>query len=280
MNPGYLPGLQIPLLTGRNIGPEDDATHPHVVLVNEALAKRYFGSPAKALGKHIDEDHQTDRPVYDSEIVGVVANYKLTGIRDAVEPTVFRPLRQASPKQMPNQLYFFVRTALSPTQTIETIRRTMRQIDPALALDNLRTMDEQIDDSLANDRLIELLALTFGGLASLLAGVGLYGVLAYSTAQRTREIGIRMALGSTRAAISRIVLADVLRLAGLGILVALSVAFGLSHLLRSQLFGVSPADPLSILFAVLLISAVAFIAALIPAVRAASINPTEALRTE
>jgi ABC-type antimicrobial peptide transport system permease subunit len=113
-----------------------------------------------------------------------------------------------------------------------------------------------------------------------LAGVGIYGVLAYSTAQRTREIGIRMALGSTRAAISRIVLGDVLRLAGLGIVVALPVAYGLSRLLRSQLFGVSPADPVSILCAVLLISAVAFLAALIPAVRAASVNPTEALRTE
>jgi ABC-type antimicrobial peptide transport system permease subunit len=141
-------------------------------------------------------------------------------------------------------------------------------------------MDEQIDQNLSNDRLTALLAIAFGVLATLLAGVGLYGVLAYTTAQRTREIGIRMALGSTRAAISRIVLGDVLRLAGLGIALALPVAYGLSRLLRSQLFGVSPADPLAMIFAVLLISTVAFLAALIPAVRAASISPTEALRTE
>jgi ABC-type antimicrobial peptide transport system permease subunit len=141
-------------------------------------------------------------------------------------------------------------------------------------------MEEQIDENLSNDRLISLLAVSFGCLATLLAGVGIYGVLAYSTAQRTREIGIRMALGSTRAAISRIVLVDVLRLAGLGITLALPVAYGLSRLLRSQLFGVSPADPLAMILAVMLISAVAFLAALIPAARAASINPTEALRTE
>jgi ABC-type antimicrobial peptide transport system permease subunit len=128
--------------------------------------------------------------------------------------------------------------------------------------------------------MVTLLAISFGLLATFLAGVGIYGVLAYSTAQRTREIGIRIALGSTRLAISRIVLSDVLSLAGIGILVAIPVAILLSRLLRTQLFGVSPTDPITLVAVVLVVAAVALVAALIPARRAASINPTEALRTE
>jgi ABC-type antimicrobial peptide transport system permease subunit len=141
-------------------------------------------------------------------------------------------------------------------------------------------MDQQIDDSLSNERMVTLLAVSFGVLATLLAGVGLYGVLAYSTAQRTREIGIRIALGSSRAAVARMVLTDVLTLAGLGILIAVPVAFALSSLLRSQLYGVSPGDPLSLIAAVLVVSAVALLAALIPARRAATLDPVTALRTE
>jgi ABC-type antimicrobial peptide transport system permease subunit len=141
-------------------------------------------------------------------------------------------------------------------------------------------MDDQIDQNLSNERLIALLAVAFGLLATLLAGVGIYGVLAYTTAQRTREIGIRIALGSTRLGVARIVLSDVLRLAGIGTAVALPVAFGLTRLLHSQLFGVSSADPVTLACAVGLIALVALFAALVPATRAASVNPTEALRTE
>jgi ABC-type antimicrobial peptide transport system permease subunit len=156
----------------------------------------------------------------------------------------------------------------------------MHQLDAKLALYKLGTMDAQIEEDLSNDRLVLLLAVSFGVLAALLSGVGIYGVLAYSTTQRTREIGIRIALGSSRLAISRIILADVLLLAGLGIVVALPVAFGLTRLIKSQLFGVSPADPMSLVSAVVLVTLVAIIAALIPAQRAATIDPTKALRTE
>jgi ABC-type antimicrobial peptide transport system permease subunit len=225
-------------------------------------------------------DGGSNKPVYNIEIVGVVPDFKQRGIRDTVLPSLFTPLRQAAASDLSRQLYFYLRGPLPAAATMASVRHAVRQVDAAVAIDNLRTMDEQIDQNLSNDRLTALLAIAFGVLATLLAGVGLYGVLAYTTAQRTREIGIRMALGSTRAAISRIVLGDVLRLAGLGIALALPVAYGLSRLLRSQLFGVSPADPLAMIFAVLLISTVAFLAALIPAVRAASISPTEALRTE
>ena len=160
------------------------------------------------------------------------------------------------------------------------VRQAMKQIDPGLAVDQLRTMDEQIDTTLSNERMIELLAISFGLLATLLAGVGLYGVLAFSTAQRTREIGIRIALGSSRLRVSRLVLTDVLRLAGIGIALAIPCSVLLARLLRSQLFGVSSADPLTLAAVVLLVAVVAVVAAIVPARRASSVDPTTALRAE
>jgi len=142
------------------------------------------------------------------------------------------------------------------------------------------TLDQLLERDLQNERLIALLALSFGALATLLAGIGLYGVLAYSTAQRTREIGIRMALGSSRIAVSSLILKDVLRLAALGVVLAIPVALGLGRLIRAQLFGVTPADPVILVSVIAIITAVAFLAALIPAHRAAAVEPTIALRTE
>ncbi|MGA7155430.1 MAG: ABC transporter permease [Acidobacteriaceae bacterium] len=279
INPQFLPCMQIPILAGRNITAADAATGSRVAIINESLAKRYYGSPANALGKTL-MDGASNKPVYDTQIVGVVPDFKESGIRDAVDPSLFRPIPQYAEKRGIQQLYFYLRTPLPPAQTITAIRHTMKQLDSALPLDDLHSMDAQIDEDLSNERLIELLAISFGVLATLLAGIGLYGVLAYSTAQRTREIGVRIALGSSRLAISRIVLADVLRLAAIGVAVAIPVTLGLSRFLTSQLFGVSPTDPLTIASVILLISAVVILAALIPATRAATVNPTEALRSE
>ena len=202
---------------------------------------------------------------------------KHAGIRADVTPTFFRPLRQL-PKVMGGQLY--LRTYADPVQMVEAVRRTMQQFDPALAVSGLMTMDQRIDRDLSNDSMIALLAASFGALATFLAGIGIYGVLAYSTAQRTREIGIRMALGSTRLAASKLVLTDVMRLAALGILVAIPLAIGLSHTIRSQLYGVSAADPFILCSVTALIALVALLAAVVPAYRAASVEPTTALRTE
>jgi putative ABC transport system permease protein len=276
VNPGYFSAMQIPLLAGRFFTDGDTADHPKVAIVNEAFAKHFCGNPAACLGRMM-ADGGGDKVKLDTEIVGIVRNTKHTGIREDVTATRYQPLKQ---DLNPARLYVYLRTSSDPAQEIATVRGTMQQLDSSLALIDLRTMDAQIDDTLSSERMVSLLAIAFGMLTTLLAGIGLYGVLAYSTGQRTREIGIRIALGSTRLAVARIVLTDVLRLAGIGIVVALPVAYGLSRLLRSLLFGVSPADPIAIAAAVLLISTVALIAALIPAQRAASVNPTEALRTE
>jgi ABC-type lipoprotein release transport system permease subunit len=247
-----------------------------VTIVNQTFAMHFFGSVQAALGRTVYNSGKAD-PKTAVLIVGVAADQLHESIRSAVDPTMFSPVLQ---DEAPGALQFYVRTTLPPDAAMPTVRRAVQQLDPKLALDGLRTMEQQIDDNLSNERMIVLLAISFGALATLLAGIGLYGVLSYVTAQRTREIGVRIALGSTRAAISGIVLADVLKLAGISIAVALPLALGLTRLLRSQLFGVSSSDPLTFAIVTVLVAIVAIISALVPAHRAANVDPIEALRTE
>ena len=163
---------------------------------------------------------------------------------------------------------------------MNTIRLSMQQLDSKLVLDSLRTLDTQIDDNISTQRIVALLAVGFGILATLLAAIGLYGVLAYSTAQRTREIGIRMALGSDRLGVVRLMLLDVLKLAGISILITIPVALILTRTLRSQLYHVSTFDPLILAIVTVIVALVVLLAAALPARRAASINPSNALRAE
>jgi putative ABC transport system permease protein len=275
VNAGYFHGMQLPLLAGRTFTEDDDATHPLVTIINETLAKHFFGDPSKAVGRRIAVGN-SEHTEY-TTIVAVTRDAKHTNLRDAVRPTLYSPLRQAKKR---DELYLYLRTATPPEQSFAMVREAMKGIDPGIAVDSLLTMDNQIDTTLTNERMIELLAISFGLLATMLAGVGLYGVLAYTTTQRTREIGIRIALGSSRLRVSRLVLADVLRLAGIGVVVAIPCSILLGRLLRSQLFGVSAADPLTLAAVVVLMSVVAVLAAIIPARRASSVDPTVALRAE
>jgi putative ABC transport system permease protein len=272
---GFFHAMQVPLLAGRSFTEDDDSTHPPVAIVNESFVKHFFSSTAAAVGKRVARGDGKN-PKF-MTIVGVSRDAKHMTLRQEAPPTLFVPLRQT---KAVDQLYLYLRTNTLPEQTFAVVRQAMKQIDPGLAVDAMRTMDDQIETTLTNERMIELLAISFGLLATMLAGVGLYGVLAYSTAQRTREIGIRMALGSSRLGVSRLVLADVLRLAGIGILVAIPCSVMLGRLLRSQLFGVSAADPLTLGAVVLLLVVVAFVAAIVPARRASSVDPTTALRVE
>ena len=160
------------------------------------------------------------------------------------------------------------------------IRQTMARIDSKLVIDTMTTMDGQIDQNISDERMIGLLAVSFGGLATLLAGIGLYGVLAYATGQRTREIGVRMALGANRSGIVRLVVRDVLKLAGISVVITVPLALLATRVLKDQLFGVSNGDPLVFLSAVVLVSVVAVVAATLPAQRAANTDPMKALRSE
>jgi ABC-type antimicrobial peptide transport system permease subunit len=247
--------------------------------VNETLAKKYFGSAAKAVGQRVSDGAAT-ASVYDIEIVGVTRDFIHADLRDTAKPSFFQPIEQATKQDTGRTIYFYVRTHVDPATMFASVRRSVQGVDPLLAIDNLQTMDQQIDEDLKNERLIELLAVTFGVLATVLAGVGLYGVVAYTTGQRTKEIGIRMALGSSRWSISQLVFSDVLKLASMGVIVGLPLAIVLARLLRSQLFGVTPADPYVLASAVGLVAVVAVIAALLPARKAASVEPSEVLRAE
>ena len=279
ISPGYFSVMQVPLLVGRVFTEQDNSTTANVAIVNASFANHYFGSAQNALGHVVQfgaappgQEHRSD-----TEIVGVVGDTKHSGVRNPVRRTVYRSLLQATE---PNFTTFLVRTWQSPESAQGSVRNAMQQLDSKLALGQMRTMDDLVADDLSSERLIALLSVSFGVLAILLAALGLYGVLAYATAQRTREIGIRMALGAQRSSVMRLVLSDVLWLAGISIVVTVPVALLLSRMVRSQLYGVSVNDPVTIALSMVMVGMVAFLAALLPARRAASTNPMQALRTE
>ena len=186
----------------------------------------------------------------------------------------------AQEPEMINGLEFYVRTTQSPEAAQNMIRGAIHGVDAKLVPDGMMTMDQQIDNNVSNERMIALLAACFAAIALLTTAVGLYGVLAYATAQRTREIGIRMALGAQRISVVKLVLGSMARVAGISILVALPISIALSRLMRSQLFEVSPFDPLTLTACVLVTGIMVLLAAAVPARRAASVEPTQALRTE
>ena len=276
VTPTYFSTLQVPLLAGRAFNNQDVVGKPNVAIVNASFAKHYFGSPQSAIGRVLEFGSGRDSKL-DTEIVGVVGDTKHHAVRDPARRTVYRPLLQ-SPQL--NGLTYLVRTWQAPQLAQTNIRAAMQQLDSRLALDNLRTVDDQVSDSLSNERLIALLSVSFGLLAVLLAAIGLYGVLAYSTTQRTREIGIRMAMGAQRSSVVRLVLQDVLWIAGISIVATLPFSLLLGRMLRSELYGVSAGDPGTLIMGTLLVAMVALVSALVPARRAASIDPMQALRSD
>jgi putative ABC transport system permease protein len=275
VSPGYFSTMGMPLLAGRDLSEQDRDGTRKVAVVNESFARHYFAEPQQAVGHYYCNGAGDVKP--DTEIVGVVKDAKHTGVRQEITRTIFTPYLQEAD---PGAMTFYVRTWQSPESAESTVRRAMQALDSKLVLDNFRTMQEQIDDNLMVERVIALLASSFGILAALMAAVGLYGVLAYSTAQRTREIGIRIALGAARTSVMRMVLVEVLWLAGISIAIALPASLLLTHVVRSQLFGISSSDPLTLVVVTLLVAAVALASALLPARRAAKTNPMVALRYE
>jgi putative ABC transport system permease protein len=277
VTPEYFSTMQVPLLAGREFTAQDVPGKPNAAIVNVSFATHYFGSPQNAIGRVIGFNGSGREAKFDTEIVGVVGDTKHSSLREPVRRTVYRALLQ-SPQL--NYVTYLMRTWQPPEAAKASVRAAMQQLDSKLALYDLQTMQEQVANSLSNERLIALLSVSFGVLAVALAAIGLYGVLAYATAQRTREIGIRMALGAQRRTVMRLVLSDVVWLAGISIAVTLPIAILLSRTLRSQLYNVSPADPLVIACGVLLVSFVVILSALLPARRAARVEPMQALRTE
>jgi predicted lysophospholipase L1 biosynthesis ABC-type transport system permease subunit len=218
-----------------------------------------------------------DKTKYDIRIVGVVADYIHRTVRANPAVGMYWPAAQ---DPTPGGMWYYVRTRSDPDATMGLMRRAVQRIDSKLVVASLSTLDSQINDNINDDRMIALLAESFGVLAMVLAAVGLYGVLAYATAQRTREIGVRMALGADRNGIMSLVLKDVLTLAGISVAVALPVALLATRALKSLLFGVSNMDPAVVAPVTALVILVAVLAAALPARRAAQVEPMQALRME
>jgi putative ABC transport system permease protein len=269
----YFSTLKMPLLVGRELTDQDQASAHKVAVVNESFARHYFAWPQDAIGHYFGQGAGDIK--IDTQIVGVARDTKHTKVRGEVGRTVFTPF---PPDEHPAPVVLYLRTWQAPESIEATIRQSMQDLDSNLVINNLHTMQEQIDENLTDERVIAYLALSFGVLAAIMTAIGVYGVLAYSTAQRTREIGVRIAMGATRTTVVRMVLAEVLWLAGIGIAAGLPLSLLFAHAVRSQLFGVSNNDPLTLGMAIVLVAAVAFLSAALPARRAAKVDPMVALR--
>lgn len=275
VSPQYFSAMGMTLLAGRELDEQDRLEAQRVAVINEQMARHFFGAPERAVGRYFGFGGGQVKT--DIAIVGVVRDVKHTTVRQKVLPTVFTPYLQDANV---HGMGFYIRTSQPPETAEATVRRAMQTLDSKLVLDNFRTMPEQIADNLTTERTIALLASGFGILAVFMAAVGLYGVLAYSTAQRTREIGLRIALGAARTSVVRMVLFEVLWLAGISMAVALPASLLLARAIRSQLFGISSSDPVTLFGGVAVIAAVALASAYLPAMRAARVDPMVALRYE
>lgn len=272
--PGHFSNLGIPLLQGREFARQDGALAPKVAIINATMAKQFF-SKGQALGKHMKFGSGTD-PL-NMEIVGIVRDSHHSDVKEQLKPFVYIPYRQGA---VIRALTFYVRTSGDPGTLAGSIRQTVGELDSTLPIYDVRSFEEQIDQRLSSSRLIAFLALAFGALAALLAAMGIYGLLAYTVTQRTREIGVRMALGAEPMRVGWMILGDVARLTGVGILLGIPLAYAVGKLINSMLYDVQAFGAASIGMALLALSAVAALAAYAPARRAARVDPIIALRYE
>jgi predicted permease len=267
----YFRVLGIPLLTGRDFNDQDRLGTPKVVIVNEKMARHFFGT-IDVIGKRIGLE---DTP--DTTIVGVVKDAQYIDLRRPTRRHFYLPVTQQ--KQLTN-LTLHVKTAAPPDTVAESLRAELKKIDPHLPLYNIKTLSGEIDESLIQERLVTWLSSAFGILASLLTALGLYGVLTFSVARRTREIGIRVALGAQRRDVFRLVMMRGVVLVGVGVLIGLGASVAFGRFIASLLFGVEPTNPLTLAIVSAGLVAIALLACYIPARRATKVDPLEALRYE
>jgi predicted permease len=263
--------LGISFVSGRDFVETDSQQSPKVLIINEAMANRFWADQ-NAIGKRLklfgDQDYR--------EVVGIVGDSKYNSLTEARRPFMYMPLLQ----EYAPQVNLHVRTSSDPRTLIAAMRGEVQAIDPSLPVLNVQTLSERVDNSLGGERTQATLLGAGGVLALLLAAVGLYGVMSYTVAQRTREIGIRMALGAGRGNVMGLVLKQGVTLVAAGVVLGLAAAFGITRLLASLLFGVSAVDPLTFVGTSAILLAVSLLASYIPARRATKVDPLIALRYE
>ncbi len=274
IGPDYFRTLGVPMLAGRDFSRADSLAAPKVAIVNESFAKK-FNLGRDAVGKRIGDGGRDT--ALDIEIIGLVPNTKYSDVKQEPPPLYYRPYRQ---DEQVGATTFLVRSALAPEQLLATIPPVIARLDANLPIENLRTMPQQIRENVFLDRLITTLSAAFASLATLLAAIGLYGVLAYTVAQRTREIGLRMALGADGGRVRGMVLRQVGWMTLIGGIVGLAGAVGIGQLAKSLLYQLEGSDPTALAGAAIVLIIVALVAGFIPAQRASRIDPMKALRYE
>jgi predicted permease len=272
---GHFRAIGVPLLAGREFTNADDAGAPKVAIVNETFARR-FALGTNPVGKRMSTNASDTMPL-NIEIIGLVKDMKYASVKREIPPVFFTPHRQ---KTNVGSMYFYVRTASEPSTMLRSLRSVVQRLDPMLPVENLRTMPEEIRINTFEDRMITTLAGAFALLATLLASIGLYGVLAYSIAQRTREIGVRMALGANAGDVRMLVLRQVGMMTAIGGVIGLAGALALGKGAESMLYKMSGADPVVMAASVAFLALVALAAGYVPALRASRVSPMQALRYE
>jgi predicted permease len=275
VGPGFFRTTGVSVLAGREFTPADDMSRPRVAIVNETFARR-FGLGTNPVGKRM-ASRGGDTVSLDIEIIGLVRDTKYSSVKGEIPPVYFTPHQQL---RNVGELNFYVRTNGDPAAILRAVRGVVQRLDPMLPVENLKTMPDEIREGTAEDRLFTTLLATFAALATLLAAMGLYGVLAYSVAQRTREIGVRMALGAGAAQVRRMILRQVAVMVLIGGTIGIAGAMGLGRVAQSLLYQMSGADPLVMLASVVLLSLVGLAAGYVPAWRASRVDPMQALRYE
>jgi putative ABC transport system permease protein len=278
VTPGYLILFRIPVLRGRDFTENDNAQAPAVDLINETFARKFWPNE-DPIGRHIKRGNRIET------IIGIVADFHDGGLAKPADPMMIAPIAQVSDDYNAayaniQPLFWLVRTRGDPHLSIAAITEQLRIASDGFPVAHIRTMDEVMGHSTARQSFNRLLLTIFGAVALLLAAIGIYGLMAYSVAQRTQEIGIRIALGADRFVIRKLVVWHGMRLAIAGVALGMAAAFGLTHLIASFLFGVGSWDPAAFLSAPLILSAVALLAVWLPALRASKVDPMEALRAE
>ena len=275
IGPDYFSTLGIPLLLGREITERDQPSSNKVCVINEAFARRFFAG-RNPLGMHVTQIYGNERNTF--EVVGVARDARGRSLRGEVEHRFYVPAAQAiSPL---SEAVFAVRTAAEPSSVIAGVRRAVLSWDPNLPITVARPLGELIDERMVQDRLLARLSIAFGGVALLLAAIGLYGVLSYGVARRTNEIGIRKALGAQHGAVMAMILRETGLLLGVGLVAGVALSAAGMRLITSRLYGLAPTDPVALGAAIAVLAGVALVAAWLPAYRASRVDPLVALRHE